>query len=709
MVDGDWTITRSNSNIRYTGDDHGGTLPSYATVLQFKRWLGAFADDAVSSGDDEHDITDGSSSDRKTDNFIQLLSSYNIDAGAAEHLFDGSITQGTGGSEAFFDGFVNFGNVGVVLQIAQDGAILADDFWNYNVGGADDTSTDAAFMTDTGASFTTNEFVGHIIKNTTDLSIALITANTSTTVTGTLFGGTENDWDSGDNYLISQGLNADAAQGISHRFLIPTRTSGTDIDDRKLIGTCRTFNRTYAEFKINGTSRGNNVFAVKDGDDINNNTSEGTIAAYTDVFVDRTASSTTVDGVNATGQAILNVVDGGQFLAGDFIMTGVASDASEYQIASISTNALTLNRDLEVATSGGETVYDQSYGFQQIDVDVDTSDEDYAYGTFTKGAKDINPFTERMKWLSRDGSTEFICGLEGELFRGITHEVVVNTATGTFAPCEGVSWTGGTGHMMAINSPTAGTIMWLQLLTGVAPSGTLTITGAISSATVDTNTTVTGRESLLKTPWFGQTTGTALIGSYGFTLIASDLANTDSVTDLTNTAIAPPINTTFDIFGAIDGQDQIIATENDGGDIDFDQLTLLTNLTTANITEVVCTGAIPTDTPAAGTIRVQDNNGRNRQLAYTSYASATFSGITGVVSGEEDFDVVAATNPKNVFISYFDAASANPNNFTGVFASGRTIFVRMRDGGGTPIKDAESTGVWGSAGGSVTLNRVSDA
>jgi len=307
MVDADWTITRSNGNIRYIGDTHGGTNPSYATVLQFKRWLAAFADDAVSTGDDEHDITDSSSSDRKTDNFIQLLGSFNITAADAQHLFDGSITQGTGGSEAFFDGFVNFGNQGVVLQIAQNGAIITDDFWNYNVGGADDTSSGAAFMTDSGESYTTDEFVGHIIKNETDGSIALITANTGTTVTGTLFGGTNNDWDSGDTYLISQGLNADSTQGISHRFLLNTRTSGVDVDDRKLIGTCRTFNRTYAEFKINGTSRGNNV-------DINNNTAENTIDAFTDVFANRTASSTTVDGVNSTGQDILNVVDGTQFL-----------------------------------------------------------------------------------------------------------------------------------------------------------------------------------------------------------------------------------------------------------------------------------------------------------------------------------------------------------------------------------------------------------
>lgn len=68
--------------------------------------------------------------------------------------------------------------------------------------GSDDTSTAAAFMTNTAAAYTANEFVGMIIENETDESYALITANTATTITGTLRGGTNNNWDSGDTYTI---------------------------------------------------------------------------------------------------------------------------------------------------------------------------------------------------------------------------------------------------------------------------------------------------------------------------------------------------------------------------------------------------------------------------------------------------------------------------------------------------------------------------
>ena len=57
IVATDWTITRSTGVIEYTGGDHPSS-PTYATVIEFHRWLQDLADDAVSSGDDELDITD---------------------------------------------------------------------------------------------------------------------------------------------------------------------------------------------------------------------------------------------------------------------------------------------------------------------------------------------------------------------------------------------------------------------------------------------------------------------------------------------------------------------------------------------------------------------------------------------------------------------------------------------------------------------------
>ena len=125
IVAADWSVDRQTGNIRYIGDDHGGTSPSYATVIQLHRWLQDLADNPTSSGDVELDVTDVNPSSRATDNLITLLGNYNIDDASSEHLYDGSIIQGTGGTEVYYDGIVNYGNASVQIQVIQNGAVLA--------------------------------------------------------------------------------------------------------------------------------------------------------------------------------------------------------------------------------------------------------------------------------------------------------------------------------------------------------------------------------------------------------------------------------------------------------------------------------------------------------------------------------------------------------------------------------------------------------
>ena len=62
---------------------------------------------------------------------------------------------------------------------------------------------DASILTDSAQSWAVNELVGKVAINTTDKSMAAITANTATTVTGTLSGGTGDDWDTDDDYRIT--------------------------------------------------------------------------------------------------------------------------------------------------------------------------------------------------------------------------------------------------------------------------------------------------------------------------------------------------------------------------------------------------------------------------------------------------------------------------------------------------------------------------
>lgn len=572
IVATDWSVDRTTGDIRYIGDDHGGASPSYATVIQFHRWLQDLADDASSAGDDELDITDTNPSGRDTDNIINLLGTYNITDAESEHLYDGSILQADG--DDVWDGIVNFGNSDVQIQIHQDGAVLADDWWNFS----------------------------------------------------------------------AVGLNADAAQGISHRFMLPVRVTGTDVDGRRLLGTCRRFGFTNAEFGINGTSRGNNVLALADSSDLNNTTIEATVATWT-------------------------------------------------------------------------TIDNTTEGFVQLDVNNNGTNEDY-YSQWNKDTYTINQFYERMKWLTREGSVSTIYGLNGELFRGITHEIDIDTNTGTFAAFEAVSWTGGTGQMLAIDSVTAGTKMWIQLLTGIAPTDGLVITG-VSTATAAVNATVTDRSSLISKPFIGASTGSAIIGAYGVGIETDDLSSNDKVFDLTNTQVTPPNNVTFTVGGLVSAEDRVlvgpwdgVATDAEGNpEIDYNQLVTTVILNTDNIVTVtVGAGNIPTDTPSSGYIRVQDDNSFYRRLHYTSWENTGGTFTVDTVDGQEDFLTVPAASGNNLWIAYIDIIAAGTSAaFTGVYLADRDLVVKVRDGGASPIKEFITSATLGINGGSSTAIRTSDA
>ena len=71
------------------------------------------------------------------------------------------------------------------------------------VTGSHDGSADASVLSDSGAAFVVSSLIGKVVTNITDGSTGTITANTATTVTATLSGGTDDDWDSGDSYSIT--------------------------------------------------------------------------------------------------------------------------------------------------------------------------------------------------------------------------------------------------------------------------------------------------------------------------------------------------------------------------------------------------------------------------------------------------------------------------------------------------------------------------
>lgn len=368
--------------------------------------------------------------------------------------------------------------------------------------------------------------------------------------------------------------------------------------------------------------------------------------------------------------------------------------------------ALNANPDLNNATASGTVatytdIVNDNEGYTAIDADGNSSDEFY-YSDWELGSRSKNDFYERMKYLVREGTSETLYGIDADVFRGITHEVDIDTPSGTFVEPEEVTWSTGTAQLLAVDSTTAGTKMWIQLLTGIAPTDGTTLTGTTSAATAAVDTTVVQRT--VSVPFIGASTGTAIIGAFGVGIGRDDLTNSDLLIDLTNTPRTPPNNVTFTVGGLVATEDTIIVANNDGGDIDFDQLSLNATLNGASVTSVVVSSAIPTDTPASGTIRIQNDSGDYVRVVYTSYTGSTFT------VESTDFSGTNAASGNNVFISYIDAVAAGTTlSFTSVYLADRTLFIRARDGGITPTKPFETTGTLSSAGGSTTIIRTPDA
>ena len=429
------------------------------------------------------------------------------------------------------------------------------------------------------------------------------------------------------------GINSDAASNILMRCLVKTRTSGADIDGKRIRVIARELGDTYAEFSVT-MGLGNSTAAIFTSQDLNNQTASGTIAGWT---------------------TITNV-----------------------------------------------------WGYQTIDLSNGNGPKPY-YSEWNRDTYSINQLYERAKWLTARDSSETIYDIPAYLFRGITHQWNYdNEANGPFIEGESITWgtgaTFGAGVILALKDDGTTGTMWIQLLTGVAPSADTLIIGGSSSASCDVNGSVTSRS--LSPCFIGQSTGSAMIGAFGIGIESADLSKDDKLFDLTNTLQQPPNTLTFSVTGLVSGEDRVLVGPKAAGDsFAFDQLTLQTSLNGAGTTSIVVTASIPSDTPATGTLRLELDSGYYTRIAYTSWTGSTFT------IGSTDFTAPNnATAGANVMISYIDKlADASSASFSTIYSTDRSLFVRVRDGGASPIKTFSTPATLGSGGGSVAAIRTSDA
>ena len=98
------------NNDTFTGDIAGdGTLngeihPRAYQPLELHRLLSDLNDDETIAGDDDLSIIDPTASDRQTDQIIRLLGAVNINDTVAQHMYGGSVEQGTGNTRELYSG-----------------------------------------------------------------------------------------------------------------------------------------------------------------------------------------------------------------------------------------------------------------------------------------------------------------------------------------------------------------------------------------------------------------------------------------------------------------------------------------------------------------------------------------------------------------------------------------------------------------------------
>ncbi len=453
-------------------------------------------------------------------------------------------------------------------------------------------------------------------------------------------------------------------------------------------------------------------------------------AVLADKFWNNTPNGETFAGINAdpaNGVAMrfmVKVKDAGAFVDNAsliFTTREWGKSFSEFRIPStgrgVNVVPLQYVDDLNNATASGTvatwtTITNVTAGFNLIDVNQDATNEEY-YSEWNRDTYSINQFYERMKYLSRNGESGTIYGIAGERFRGITHSIDVGTPTGgTFV--EGgatpLSWgsgaTAGTGQILA--NDTTDHLLHIQLLTGVVPGNSITVTQGAVSATTAASNAVTERP--LSAPFCGQSTGSSLVGAYGFSLEYADLAVNDKITALDGTTRQPPNNVSFTVNGVVSGWRILVGPEDGAGGLKYDQLSNTGLLSGAAVTSVVVDEAIPANTPSSGTIRIQRVDGSYTRHPY----SAVNTGTKTFTITSHNFSTNNAAIGANVFISYIDsAASGTSISYNTVQTITQTLYVEARFGGTGPlyadsIKPAKTTGSLGTTGGSATISAVSD-
>lgn len=320
------------------------------------------------------------------------------------------------------------------------------------------------------------------------------------------------------------------------------------------------------------------------------------------------------------------------------------------------------------------------------------------------------------KILYDDGVDEIIVALD--TFSTVLDDDTFTTVRGASETTATVNVTivdfdksGGEAILLAKDDNGATGEVYLNVISGVNPvnnnimrtddvTADPLLDSAVATVTINTRTLVP--------EYIGTSTGSNIIGAYGIGFVPGDVGSSDRFTDLANNPRIPPNNVIFTVAGVVASEDRVLVGPRTGTALDRGMWLLATALVgAAETTVIVKTGndTVPfpageINWPATGLaagpakLRIQLDNGIYKHVDYDSHDSNDRFTITGSTGPMRDFSTNGAAVNNNVFLAFIDvSADAITETFTGVHTGGsdRDLFVRVRDGGGTPIKTFEST------------------
>jgi len=640
-------------SVAVNGDIRHESGTAHYTVLELHRFLQDIADDeSPATANDYVDITSLTPSDRSTDNIITLINGYNIDDDAAEYFYDGSITQDDG--DTVYSGLKVLGavnNVNTQLMVIQD-----NDYYQF-----------------------------------------------TTTPTAPFWG----DQSTG-------GYNGDAAGGVLMRILIKTRQYGADIDKKRIRVQARAWGDSY-DFFTATLGQGEGVAAIGTTPDAQNTTEIATVQGWAGGDIPTNAEGyQTIDINNGDGAQpyyskwTYNTNAAAMKAIWEYIKEITGNDSPEAAAPHGMNGELFLGITHSYAYDGDSGVFTED---ETVVWGTDITYDGLTGGTFAVGDyvlfKRASVLINAGKVLYDNGTTNMIVALESTSALAEDDVITEASAETVSADCTATildnTKSGGEGILLAEDA--TGDKQYIQVVSGLAPVDDLPIRGITSAATCLVAGAVTART--IPKIFLGSYTGT-LIGAYGIGIDPDDLVAADRVQDLGGTTRIPPNNVTFVLSGLVSGQDRILVGPKDtGNNFKWAEMVLAAALDTGTETIVdVGTGNIPADAPATGVLRITLDDGRIRRIAYTSH------------DGDDEFTIAEsdwlepddAGIGNGVMLSFIDKlAESDTEEFTLQFDEARSLWIRVRDGGASPIKTYESAGTLGITGGSAIASRISDA